>query len=229
MSFVRRRLVTRTEYASVAGVTAQNIGKLCRGRLAPACVRKKIDLDHDASVAYLATRGREPPPRPTLAAKNRPARRARAKPAPVDPDVEGDNPKPAHSPALPPECAGVDPEFYAQMTLDHIAREYGTMAEFIDVLNAVKIQAIIREKADRHRQVEGSVITRELVTVTFGGALERLFRRLVKPVPQTLMRKAYAMSRAGSTLLEAEAMARDLMTAEVKAIRDLIERTLREA
>lgn len=49
-----QRLVPRNAFAQLAGVSKPAITKACKGRLAPACVGTRIDLDHPAALAYLA-------------------------------------------------------------------------------------------------------------------------------------------------------------------------------
>jgi len=48
------RLVARSALAQLAGVSRPAVTKACRGRLKPACVGNRVDLDHPATVAYLA-------------------------------------------------------------------------------------------------------------------------------------------------------------------------------
>lgn len=54
-------LVTRAEFARIAGVSAAAVTKACRRRLAPACVGRRVALEHPAASAYLAARGSQGP------------------------------------------------------------------------------------------------------------------------------------------------------------------------
>lgn len=131
-------------------------------------------------------------------------------------------------PRLPVGLEGVDAEFFASLTLEQIAREYSTMAELERVLDAAKTIAVIREKDDRHRQFEGSVVTRELVDIAVFGPLERLSRRLAKPVPKTVVRRAISDSKGGRPTEEIEAMACDLMGTELRLAWDAIAKALKK-
>jgi len=52
---LQQRLVPRSTLAQLAGVSRPAVTRACRsGRLKPACVGNRVDLDHPATVAYLA-------------------------------------------------------------------------------------------------------------------------------------------------------------------------------
>jgi hypothetical protein len=234
---VRRRLITRTELSRLAGVAPPSITKAARTKLRPACVRDRIDLDHPLVVAYLKRHGAEVPPRPPSTGPRSPRRTADARPGSPDSTAQPAAPAPAVSPAegdsaepprLPVGIEGVDAEAFGRMTLDQIAREYSTMDEFERVLDAAKTLAIIREKDDKHRQFEGSVVTRELIDIAVFGALERLSRRLAKPVPKTVVRRAITDSKGGKPTEEIEGMACDLMGTELKLAWDAIAKALKK-
>lgn len=48
-----KNLVKRIDFAKRAGISPPSVTELCRKRLKPACVGKKIDLNHPAVVEYL--------------------------------------------------------------------------------------------------------------------------------------------------------------------------------
>ena len=240
----RRRLISQLELSRLAGVTKQTASRLCNtGSLRPACVRRKVDIDHPAVVAYLGKRGVEIPapaqaqPKPKKApaagAGGQPkvqksGRKPQAGAPGVSPKSGGPEGDDEQDPRLPFGVRGVDADVFGRMTLEQIAREYSTWEQFDGVLDAAKTLAIIREKDDRHAQFEGSVVPRELVTAGIFGLLDRLFRRLLGPVPKTIIRRAAAELKAGATAQDAEKIAADLIGSELKAIRDQIARTLRE-
>jgi len=240
----RRTLVSRVELSRRARVSKEAVSKACNhGSLRPACVRQRVDIDHPAVVAYLrrhegkfpvsAQVRPKPEKAPAAGAGGQPkAQKSGRKPQAGAPGVspksggpEGDD---EQDPRLPFGVRGVDADVFGRMTLEQIAREYSSMTEFSDVLDAAKTLAIIREKDDRHAQFEGSVVPRELVTAGIFGLLDRLFRRLLGPVPKTIIRRAAAELKAGATAQDAEKIAADLIGSELKAIRDQIARTLRE-
>ena len=63
-----KKLVSRTEFARMAGVAPASITKACKARLLPATDGKRIDAAHPAAVEYLENRDRAttPPAAPGL-------------------------------------------------------------------------------------------------------------------------------------------------------------------
>lgn len=59
-----KKLISRSEFAQRAGVSAAAITKACATALAPACDGKRIDAAHPAAVAYLQSKGAAKPPSP---------------------------------------------------------------------------------------------------------------------------------------------------------------------
>lgn len=57
-----KKLVSRSEFARIAGVTPTAITKLCGGTLAPVCVGKKIDCEHPLAIEYLHKQENKRPP-----------------------------------------------------------------------------------------------------------------------------------------------------------------------
>lgn len=48
-----QKLITKSEFARVAGVSATAVTKACHGALAPAVVKGRVDCAHSAAVAYV--------------------------------------------------------------------------------------------------------------------------------------------------------------------------------
>lgn len=204
----------------------------------------RIDIDHPASVAYLERHGAEPPPLPPPKAPTPASRPTRARPNPVDSSAPQSESSPEPGPDLDDPVDAIlslgltgddgapltriEAGYFAGMTLERIAREYGTMAVFADVLDAVKTIAIIREKDDKHRREEGEVITRELVTHAFG-ELDKLSRHLLKPVPDAIVGRALDMSSGGKTVEDVRKVAREIMSSELDAVWSAIAALLRKA
>jgi hypothetical protein len=217
----------------MAGVSRPALTKACRNELKPAVVNGRIHLDHPAVVAYLRRHGAEVPtpaarePKPAKpasgGARPQPARRKRvvaspqAEPAVSPPasDSEGGD-----SDDLPPDLEipeDIDRDELARMTLRQIARRFGTWRQFETILTALKTLAEIRLKDDRHREFEGSVVTRKLVQTHAIGALEKLSRHLAKPVPDTVAARVIDMHTGGKPVEEIRKVAREIMGAELRA------------
>jgi len=120
-------------------------------------------------------------------------------------------------------------EPYAAMTLDHVAREYATMAELERVIDVVKSLRAIRALDDKHWREEGSVIPREFVDAHMVGAFEKFSRDLLGPLRKTMARRAWSDARSGKTVAEGEKMMADLMGAALKTLNAAIAKALRTA
>jgi len=57
-----KKLVSRSEFSRMAGVTPTAITKLCGTSLAAACVDKRININHPAAVEYLEKQANKKPP-----------------------------------------------------------------------------------------------------------------------------------------------------------------------
>lgn len=53
---MKKKLISRKDFALLAGVTSAAITNACEAKLAPACVGKRIDASHAAAVEYVARR-----------------------------------------------------------------------------------------------------------------------------------------------------------------------------
>lgn len=218
------RLVTRAELARIAGVSAMAITKVCRTKLADACVGQRVDVDHPSVLAYLASKGAappsvadsppQPPPEPTKLRL-------------VSTPSTTDDPAPRAPPPVPAPDERVDIEQYADMTLRQIADLFGTVTAFKDWLDARKKQVAIREKELRNWEVEGKLIPRDAVRTHVFGAIDGATRRLLQDAAKTIARRLYAMAKSGSTIEEAEQVVREIIGSQLRPVKDVAVRTLR--
>jgi len=54
-----KKLITRSQFAELAGVRPPSITKVCKTRLREACEGKRIDANHPAALAYLEDKAKE--------------------------------------------------------------------------------------------------------------------------------------------------------------------------
>lgn len=200
----------------MAGVSRSAITKACRGPLAPACVGKRIDLDHPAAQEYLAKRGVKPtPPRP--AERNEPKSGPTSRPEPTSaPDRE------ARRGGGPPPVATVSAEEieqYAHKSLNELVEMFGTAVAFKDWLDARKKISEIREKDLRNDETEGRLIGREYVRTHVFGLIDRTNRQLLGDSPKTIARRVYSLARSGVPLEEAEGVVRELISSQLRDLR----------
>jgi len=236
-----RRIVTTTEIARIKGVSQPAVAKWLKRRGRPARCGNRVDLDHRATIDYL---GQHYPGRPTSADPGEVASAAAVPAAGPLPDpaprVAGKPGRPPrlHPPDLPPAPAGVlrmptdineDPAVFAEMTLDRVAREYASMEAFSKVVTAVKCNEQTVWQRIKNRELEGRVISRELVEASIMGALEREHRQLLGNAAKTIARRLYPAARSGVPLEEAEQITAKIIESELRPIRDAIAKSLRTA
>jgi len=227
-----RRLVSRSEYARRVGVSAMAITKACRGPLKPACVRDRIDIDHEAAVAYAARHGVNlaPPDRATTSAAKTTKKR-RAKPTAGRPQASNGAPAPPPiRPELPSEeapPATAELDAFAEL-LAPLVQRFGTGRIFRDWLLALKDIETIREKRLDNDEREGRVIQRELVRTHVFGALEATNKRLLGDAPRTIVRELYALAKSGAAIEEAERAVRENLGSHLAPVKTTAARMLRD-
>lgn len=213
------RLVSRAEIARVAGVSAMAISKACNGKLKPACVGRRVDLDHPAVAEYVGSKGRTVPA-PAKAAKKAPPKQT----APHPPRAV----KRASQPEQDAESVdGTDDDLESLAELLRpLVERFGTATRFRDWLVALKTIEEIRAKRLDNEEHEGLLIERELVQVRVFGAMDATNRRLLQDFPKTVARELYAQARAGVSHEELEKIVRNMISAQLRQVKTQASRAL---
>lgn len=249
------RPISRAELARLAGVSRMAITKACRGPLAGAVIGRRVDLDHESVRAYLKGRGIDLPPdrAPTKkgrskgqTAKKAPPRRPRsdddhAPPKRTSAKVRGARVAPRSSATAPKEEAAPprprgpsdateeDIERYAHLPLSDLQELFGTATAFNDWLAALKLIEEVREKNLKNDATEGRLIERELVATHVFGAIEASHRRLLGDSSKTIARRVYGLAKSGAGVEEAETLVRELISAQLRRVKDTAARVVRNA
>jgi len=191
------RLVSKAEFADLAGVTRAAITKAIGKRLAPAMVGDRIDLDHLAAKRYFAgrdaamTNGADSA---TVAPKTRTEPRREA---PEGEAIEG----------------------FLDMTLREITDRFPTDTAFKDYLDQRKKIAEIREKELKNSETDGRLIPRDGVKVHVFAAIDEANLRLVRDVPKAIAGKALAAAKSGAQVEEIERLSRDAISSVLKLLK----------
>lgn len=239
------RFVSKAELARLRGVSKPAITKACRGPLAAACDRDRVDLDHPLVVAYLDAKpkagGAKGAPKtdgaPTETAK--PVVKAPSAPTPatksshkrvVAPTVG--NPVGAATIALedePKRPRGTSEELASWAArLRPISRVFGTGRAFRDYLLALKeLENIEKTRLDNGERA-GRLISRGLVQTHMFAALDGMSRLLLTDSPKTIARRAYAMAKAGATAEEGEKMVKEIISSQIVHVRDKVLKALEQ-
>lgn len=235
------RLISRTEFARIAGVSQAAITKACKGALAAACHGARIDVAHPAAQTYLERRGaKEPLPLSPAAARARtapakpPENGAAAPPAPTRPAKKLRGAPPELSPD-PPAKEPVrlvarevrDVSEVADMTIRQVVAKFGTVTAFKDWLAALRTIEDVREKNLRNAETDGNLISIRLVRTHVMGALESGNRRLLSDSPKTIVRQVYAAAKSDVPIEEVEHLVREIISSQLKPMKDAAAKSLR--
>lgn len=218
------RLVSKSEAARIAGVSAPAVTKACRRLLAPALVADRLDIDHPAFGAYLAARGRttpEPDATPTDAPKT-----PTPESSPPMASAKRRREREPEPTAPPPKATGEELDAYASVLRPIIAR-FGTRRNFRDWLLSLKDIEVIREKTLANEETEGRLISRELVRTHVIGAIEAGNRRLLNDSPKTIARRLYAAAKSGVAVEEAEQTVREIIGSHLEPVKRAAAKQLR--
>ena len=216
-------IVTQLAFARSCGVTKAAVSKWAQGAGKAALVGSRVDVDHPESKKYAKRhargdqsgkkQGSATAPAPTSTPRKR-AKAAGAPPRPQD---------------VPLNVSLETIESYAHLSLDELIRIFSGAVAFKDWLDSRKKISDIREKDLKNAETEGRLISRELVRIHVFGAIEASNHRLLGDSPKTIARRLYGMARSGASIEEAEAVVREIVSAQLRAVKSAAAHTLRQS
>lgn len=224
------RLVSQAEFARLAGVSAMAVSKAVRGKLSDAKIGRRLNLDHESVVAYLASKGKTVPAAPAAspkkgtrkkkaggkaAASSKPAAKPRTrKRLPTTTQLQSMN--------TPAAMAAI-----GELTINEAIERYGTVTHLRDWLLALKEMEAIREKRLKNEESEGKLIPREPVRAYVFGAIDAANRRLLNDSSKTIALRLYALAEAGTPLEDAERIVRELISSQLRPVKQQAAKGLR--
>jgi hypothetical protein len=232
------RLITRAEFARRCDVSKAAITKACGKQLKAACVADRLDINHEAVRAYMASKGitlahatgaptkapkrrAKPPPPPTQAAK----RRDKPGTKPTAPRRKADD---APEPEL--ELGSTeDLEALAAPLRQIVDSRFGTDEQFRRWLDALEsIEKIIGQRL-KNEETQGRLISRELVRTHVFGFIERVFRQLLGDAPKTIAARLEAVAKAGQPVEVMERTVHEIVSSQLKPLKATASRVLKNA
>ena len=220
-----QKLLSKADFARVAGVSKQAVGKaMLRGKLQEAVVDDRVDMMHPQAIAYLKR------PRPG-------SRRRHQDPEPISTTVPDQSTDAATTSTtngsstdeLLVTDTGLDISRYADMTLRVLVDRFGSVRALKDWLEALKKIEDIREKRLNNEEVQRHLISRELVKTHVFGFLEAGNRRLLGDTPKTIARRLYGLARSDAPIEEGEKLVREIIGSQLNPQKDRVSKLLREA
>lgn len=210
--------VTKSHFARMCGVSPSAVTKACRGKLKPALHRDRVDVEHAAAVAYLASHKKG-----NGAADARTVNGDGGGPQPPAPDkngrrVDGVSPVVVHN----EDNLGA----YADMTIRDIVNQFGTERVFKDWLEAHSKIEDVEQKRIRNQEYRGELVRRDLVRRTVFSAWEDSNRRLLGDVPRTLVARLYAAALSEVSKEESERVVKEIISGVLRNVKETAERAL---
>lgn len=210
-----RYLTTQHQLAAIVGCDQSTISLRTKKDLADALVGKKLDVGHPSVQAFIAEYGKDPAD--VLDAYRQSAL--------VDqPDRPSDTQLQLLQVGGTPENA----DDLKKMTVAEVAEKFGTRAEYLDYLVALSKIELIRQKQLANAETEGTLISRDLVKQHVTSLIDAAFRRLLTDTPKTIARRVYAMARSATNVEEAEATVKEIISSQLKPIKQSAARVLRQ-
>ena len=194
-----KTLISKQQFATLAGVSGAAITAALRGDLAGALVVDRIDQNHETALAYLRDQGVDP--------------EEKWPPEEMDPD--------------PATTEVRDIGQYMHLTLSELIERFGTERSFRDWLEALNKLESLREKRLNIEERQRTLISRELVRSHVFGAIDAGFRRLLTDTPRTIVAMIYAKAKADVPREEAERTVREVMQKQLSPIKSTAARVLR--
>lgn len=189
---IMKKLVSRSEFAKLAGVSPGAVTKACKKNLAPATIGKRIDCGHPAAVKYLQRSDG------TTTANGWTAHNEAKKTKALE----------------KLEASGIN---YSKMSLSQAVTAFGTNIGFSDFLRARKLIEDINEKRLKNAQTRGELVSRELVKTGLIDPINSAMQRLLTDGAKTMARRVTEMNIAGRAVEDCEKFIVDQISAFIRA------------
>ena len=210
------QLVSRSEMARQAGVSAAAVTKVCKTLLAAACVGKRIDLEHQAAIEYLKNRAPASTAKAVVkghAAANLTKKTDRSRPG-------GDDPL---------QNIPEDIRQFSHLSLADLCIKFGTDTAFVDWLKATKAIEDIHEKRLKNAEKEGELIARRIVQVGILDVLDGAWTRMLTDGAKTIAVRTAALVKSGATPVELEDLVSHQLSTFIKPTKSKMARAIRNA
>lgn len=196
-------LITRAELARRGSVKPPTVTVLCRKRLKDACVGKKVDVDHPSVIKWLKSRDIK-----------------------VIEVSDADRHLMEHWKTDRPNGAA-ELHRIKEMKILEVVRRFGTEDAYNNWLKSLKLIEDLEAAKLKNDKARGSVIDTELVRNHVMSLIDGTYRRFLGDTVKTLARKTMDMTKAGATVEEIEATVRDIVSSQLKSVKEQSRKKLR--
>lgn len=209
------RLITRLQLSTRVSISKSQVYRDCEkgGKLAPAMVGQKVDLDHKSARLYCAEYDYQEPDVVAMARQTPKAK----------------TPPPANV-TLPPDEFADDPEnaeAYLDMPLREIVMRYGTQAQFKEFVGVSKNLLSMRGMEEEQARKRGEYIHRAHAEKLIA-LIDSLQKTLLSDAVSNMATSAIAQVRAEATKPEIEKSMRNTISRVIKITKSQTVRALRD-
>lgn len=198
-------LITRAELARRGGVKPPSVTLLCKKRLKDACHGKKVDVDHPSVIEWLESKNIE-----TIKVS------------------DADRHLMEHWKTDRPNGAA-ELDRIKDMHVIDVVRRFGTEDAYLGWLRSLKMIEDLETAKLKNDKARGAVIDTELVRGHLMTMIDATNRRLLGDSVKTIARTVSELTKAGSTTEENEAAVRDLISSQLKNIKQRVLKKLKAA
>jgi hypothetical protein len=240
-----QQLVNQSEFALICGVSQPAVNMAMRGILRPAVSGKMIDLLHPVSLTYKANadarnadgKNRRKHSHVPLKHRGDPVPLPPIPPPPTVPGSYGIRHEVAAR-VPPPPRAGDDPDLsllpediraFADLSLKALVKRFGTDSRFIEWLKATKMIEDVKAVQLKTAEAEGELISRDFVKTHMIGVIEETNVRLLNDAPRTIAARVIEAARSGETRESIEETIREIMSTQIRGLKDKITRAIKNA
>ena len=149
-------------------------------------------------------------------------------------DSGGETAPAARESARPSPPAPEDDDFYKEIagfedwTLRELLNKFGSSQQFKNWLDARKSIEDIKMKELNLAEKKGDLIPRQMVKDFLFSLLENYHSRLLSDYPKTIVRMLFPLVKTGGTKEEAEKRIVDLLSSELRTVKEETQRKLRK-
>ncbi len=194
------------------GVSPATVTRMCRDKLLPAIVGKKINMLHPTAIEYLSEKDK-----PKRTVKGNESVRINKKSESIDNLSQQVYDEPG------------DINNFIDMTLREIITRFGTDIGFVDWLKATKAIEDIHEKRLKNAVTKGDLVNRRLVKIGVIDVINGAHVKLLLDGSRTIAKRVATMQKTGESIANMESFVRDQITSFIKPVKAKITRTLKNA
>ena len=217
-----KRLIKKTEFAEQAGVSRAAVTKACDKALAAAVIGKLINIDHPDAIAYI--RSKQVKKTKTTTKKPRESC-SKAKPKTVaTPEPPAEEEEEGSHFSEDDEIKNV-----LHLTLAEIVERHGTSGQFKTWVDAKKIIVDIQTRIVKLAQLEGVLVSRDLIKVGVIDPIDAAHRKLLTDGAKTIARRVTAMNSGGRSLEDCEDFVKDQISSFIRPMKAKVARSLKSA